>query len=279
MAWPASSSTATRRAAPTSRRLDVWLVEHGLAESREKAQALVMAGRVRVDGQPATKAGTAVRAAAAVDVIPGPQHVGRGAIKLEGALDAFGVDPRGRVAVDVGASTGGFTETLLQRGATRVYAVDVGHGQLHESLRGDARVVVLERVNARHLTAREVPEACGIATVDVSFISVTKLLAPLRTVLATEADVLVLVKPQFEVGRGQVGRGGIVKAPEKHLQALRDVAAAARSEAKLAVVAACPSPILGMEGNREFFLHLRTDAARALSPAELEELLVRTARG
>ena len=279
MAWPASSSTATRRAAPTSRRLDVWLVEHGLAESREKAQALVMAGRVRVDGQPATKAGTAVRAAAAVDVIPGPQHVGRGAIKLEGALDAFGVDPRGRVAVDVGASTGGFTETLLQRGATRVYAVDVGHGQLHESLRGDARVVVLERVNARHLTAREVPEACGIATVDVSFISVTKLLGPLRTVLAPEADVLVLVKPQFEVGRGQVGRGGIVKAPEKHLQALRDVAAAARSEAKLAVVAASPSPILGMEGNREFFLHLRTEAARALSPAELEELLVRTARG
>ena len=279
MAWPASSSTATRRAAPTSRRLDVWLGEHGLAESREKAQALVMAGRVRVDGQPATKAGTAVRAAAAVDVIPGPQHVGRGAIKLEGALDAFGVDPRGRVAVDVGASTGGFTETLLQRGATRVYAVDVGHGQLHESLRGDARVVVLERVNARHLTAREVPEACGIATVDVSFISVTKLLGPLRTVLAPEADVLVLVKPQFEVGRGQVGRGGIVKAPEKHLQALRDVAAAARSEAELAVVAACPSPILGMEGNREFFLHLRTEAARALSPAELEELLVRTARG
>jgi len=279
MAWPASSSTATRRAAPTSRRLDVWLVEHGLAESREKAQALVMAGRVRVDGQPATKAGTAVRAAAAVDENPGPQHVGRGAIKLEGALDAFGVDPRGRVAVDVGASTGGFTETLLQRGATRVYAVDVGHGQLHESLRGDARVVVLERVNARHLTAREVPEACGIATVDVSFISVTKLLGPLRTVLAPEADVLVLVKPQFEVGRGQVGRGGIVKAPEKHLQALRDVAAAARSEAELAVVAACPSPILGMEGNREFFLHLRTEAARALSPAELEELLVRTARG
>ena len=279
MAWPASSSTATRRAAPTSRRLDVWLVEHGLAESREKAQALVMAGRVRVDGQPATKAGTAVRAAAAVDVIPGPQHVGRGAIKLEGALDAFGVDPRGRVAVDVGASTGGFTETLLQRGATRVYAVDVGHGQLHESLRGDARVVVLERVNARHLTAREVPEACGIATVDVSFISVTKLLGPLRTVLAPEADVLVLVKPQFEVGRGQVGRGGIVKDPEKHLQALRDVAAAAQSEGKLAVVAACPSPIAGMEGNREFFLHLRTHAARVLAPAEIEELLVRTARG
>jgi len=279
MAWPASSSTATRRAAPTSRRLDVWLVEHGLAESREKAQALVMAGRVRLDGRPATKAGTPVPAEAAVDVLPGPEHVGRGALKLEGALDAFGVDPRGRTCVDVGASTGGFTETLLRRGAARVYAVDVGRGQLHESLRADSRVVVLERVNARHLTAREVPEACSLATVDVSFISVTKLLAPLRTVLAPEADVLVLVKPQFEVGRGQVGRGGIVKAPEKHLQALRDVAAAAQSEAKLAVVAACPSPILGMEGNREFFLHLRTHAARVLAPAEIEELLVRTARG
>ena len=232
-----------------------------------------MAGRVRVDGQPATKAGTAVRAEAAVDVIPGPEHVGRGAIKLEGALDAFGVDPRGRIAVDVGASTGGFT------GATRVYAVDVGRGQLHESLRGDARVVVLERVNARHLSAREVPEACGIGTVDVSFISVTKLLTPLRSVLAANADAIVLVKPQFEVGRGQVGRGGIVKDPEKLLQALRDVATAAQSEGKLAVIAACPSPIAGMEGNREFFLHLRTGATPVMPAATLEDLLVRTARG
>jgi len=238
-----------------------------------------MAGRVRVNGQPATKAGTSVRADVAVDVIPGPEHVGRGAIKLEGALDAFGVDPRGRVAVDVGASTGGFTETLLQRGATRVYAVDVGRGQLHESLRGDPRVVVRERVNARHLSAREVPEACGIATVDVSFISATKLLTPLRSVLAADADVIVLVKPQFEVGRAQVGRGGIVKDPEKHLQALRDVAAAAQSEGKLAVIAACPSPIAGMEGNREFFLHLRTGAAPLMAAAALEDLLVRTARG
>jgi 23S rRNA (cytidine1920-2'-O)/16S rRNA (cytidine1409-2'-O)-methyltransferase len=238
-----------------------------------------MAGRVRVDGHPATKAGTAVRADAAVDVIPGPRHVGRGAIKLEGALDAFGVDPRGRVALDVGASTGGFTETLLQRGVTRVYAVDVGRGQLHESLRGDARVIVLERVNARHLSPREVPEACGLATVDVSFISVTKLFTPLRSVLAADADAIVLVKPQFEVGRGQVGRGGIVKDPVKHLQALRAVATAAQSEGRLAVIAACPSPIAGMEGNREFFLHLRTEAAPAMPAAALEDLLVRTARG
>jgi 23S rRNA (cytidine1920-2'-O)/16S rRNA (cytidine1409-2'-O)-methyltransferase len=238
-----------------------------------------MAGRVRVDGQPATKAGTAVRAEAAVDVLPGPEHVGRGALKLEGALDGFGVDPRGRVAVDVGASTGGFTETLLQRGAARVYAVDVGRGQLHERLRGDARVVVLERVNARHLSAREVPEACSIATVDVSFISVTKLLNPLRSVLAANADVIVLVKPQFEVGRGQVGRGGIVKDPEKHLQALRDVATAAQSQARLAIAGACPSPIAGMEGNREFFLHLRTEGTPPLEAAALEDLLTRTVRG
>jgi 23S rRNA (cytidine1920-2'-O)/16S rRNA (cytidine1409-2'-O)-methyltransferase len=211
-AWPASSSTATREAALTSRRLDVWLVEHGLAESREKAQALVMAGRVRVDGQPATKAGTAVRADAAVDVIPGPSTwaAARSSSRARWTRSAStrAARGRGRRRLDRG-----FTETLLQRGATRVYAVDVGRGQLHESLRGDARVVVLERVNARHLSPREVPEACGIATVDVSFISVTKLLTPLRSVLAADADVVVLVKPQFEVGRGQVGRGWYREGP------------------------------------------------------------------
>ena len=253
-------------------------MEHGLAASREKAQALVMAGRVRVDGAPATKAGRAVRPDAAVEVLPGPEHVGRGAIKLAGALDALGVDPRGRVAVDVGASTGGFTETLLARGAVRVYAVDVGRGQLHERLRGDARVVVLERINARHLSAREVPEACGVATVDVSFISVRKVLPAVRSVVAADADAVVLVKPQFEVGRGQVGRGGIVKDPEQHLQTLRDVAAAAQSEARFVVRGACASPIAGMEGNREFFLHLRTDAP-ALTAEKMDALLLSVVRG
>ena len=253
-------------------RLDVWLAEHGLAPSREKAQALIMAGRVRVDGRPAAKAGMTVGASAVVDVLPGPEHVGRGAFKLAGALDAFAVDPRGRVAVDVGASTGGFTETLLERGAARVYAVDVGRGQLHEILRADPRVVVLERLNARHLSPREVPEACGIATLDVSFISVRKVLPAVRSVVAADADAVVLVKPQFEVGRGQVGRGGIVRDPERHLQALRDVAAAAQSEAMFVVRGACASPIHGMEGNREFFLHLRTDAA-PMSAAALAELL------
>ena len=242
-------------------RLDVWMVEHGLAESREKAQALVMAGRVRVDGAPASKPGDAVASGAAVELIPGPQHVGRGAIKLAGALDALRVDPTGRVAVDVGASTGGFTEMLLERGAVRVYAVDVGRGQLHESLRTDPRVVVIDGVNARSLSAREVPEPCGLATMDVSFISVLKILPALRGVLAPAADAIILVKPQFEVGRFRVGRGGIVSDPALHRQALRDVAWAAQHEMGYGLTAACASPITGAEGNREFFLHLARDGA------------------
>lgn len=237
-------------------RLDLWLVDHGLAESREKAQALVMAGRVRVDGRPVTKAGAAVKSAAAVAVQPGPQHVGRGALKLAGALDSFGIDPSGRVAVDVGASTGGFTETLLTRFARRVYAVDVGRGQLHERVRSDPRVVSLERINARDLSTREVPEPCDIATVDVSFISLLKILPALKAVLSPKADLLVLVKPQFEVGREQVGKGGVVKDPALHLQAVRQVVRGAGALG-FAILAACPSPITGSEGNREFFLHLR----------------------
>ena len=259
-------------------RLDVWLVEHGLAPSRERAQALIMAGRVSVEGQPAGKPGAAVAYDARVEVAPGPEHVGRGAIKLAGALDAFGVDPSGRVAVDVGASTGGFTETLLARGAARVYAVDVGRAQLHEKLASDPRVVVLDRVNARSLSAAQVPEPCGIATADVSFISVAKVLPALRGVLAPGADAVVLVKPQFEVGRGQVGRGGIVKDPELHAGAVRDVAEAAM-QSGYAVRGACASPIAGTEGNREFFLHLRAEEGAGLSAAALEEAIARAVRG
>jgi 23S rRNA (cytidine1920-2'-O)/16S rRNA (cytidine1409-2'-O)-methyltransferase len=237
-------------------RVDVALVERGLAESRHKAQALVMAGRVRIAGAPARKASDPVPEAAALEVLPGPEHVGRGALKLAGALDAFGVDPAGRVAVDVGASTGGFTEVLLARGAARVYAVDVGRGQIHERLRADARVVVRDKVNARNLSSAEVPEPCTLATVDVSFISVAKVLPALRGVLAPRADAVVLVKPQFEVGRAQVGRGGIVHDPALHAQALRAAADAAQREAGFGVRAACASPLTGAEGNREFFLHL-----------------------
>ena len=253
-------------------------MEHALAPSREKAQALIMAGRVRVDGAAASKAGAAVAVDAVVEVLPGPAHVGRGALKLEGALDAFAVDPAGRVAVDLGASTGGFTETLLARGALRVYAVDVGRGQLHESLSRDARVVVVDRVNARALTADHVPEPCGIATADVSFISVRKVLGPLRALLRPDADAVVLVKPQFEVGRGQVGRGGIVKDPELHLLALRTVAEAAAADSGYAVRGACASPIAGAEGNREFFLHLRP-GGESMSGAELDAAVEKAVRG
>lgn len=247
-------------------RLDVWMVEHGLAESREKAQALVMAGRVRIDGAPASKPGDAVADGAAVELIPGPQHVGRGAIKLAGALDALHVDPTGQVVVDVGASTGGFTEMLLERGAVRVYAVDVGRGQMHERLRTDPRVVVIDGVNARSLSAREIPEPCALATMDVSFISVLKILPALRSVLAPAADAIVLVKPQFEVGRFRVGRGGIVSDPALHRQALRDVAWAAQHEMGYGLTAACASPITGAEGNREFFLHLVRDGSPLAGP-------------
>jgi 23S rRNA (cytidine1920-2'-O)/16S rRNA (cytidine1409-2'-O)-methyltransferase len=259
---------------PKPPRLDVWLAAHGHAESREKAQALVMAGRVRLNGLPALKAGSPVRAEDTVEVGSGPAHVGRGALKLEGALDAFAIDPRGRVCLDVGASTGGFTEVLLRRGARRVYAVDTGRGQLHESLRADPRVVLRERTNARRLSTVEVPEACGLAVMDVSFISVRKILPALRGVLAPAADVVVLVKPQFEVGRAQVGRGGLVKDPTLHAQTVRDVARHAQDELGFGVVGACPSPLTGAEGNREFFLHLRP-AAPSLAPEALEALVER----
>ena len=168
--------------------------------------------------------------------------------------------------VDVGASTGGFTEVLLRRGARRVYAVDAGRGQLHEQLRHDPRVVVLERTNARHLSPAAIKERCGMAVMDVSFISVRKLLPALRPLLTREADVVVLVKPQFEVGRRQVGRGGIVKDPALHAQALMAVAQAAEAEMGYAVAAACPSPIRGATGNQEFFLHLRREGQRLPEP-------------
>ena len=256
------TAAASRRAPqagarPRRMRLDAWLHARGMAESRQKARALIMAGRVRVEGAASAKPGTAVAPDARIELLPGPRHVGRGALKLEGALDAFGIDPTGRVALDVGASTGGFTETLLARGAARVYAVDVGRAQLHEKLRCDPRVVALEKLNARALSQREVPEPCGLAVMDVSFISVLKILPALPALLAPDADLVTLVKPQFEVGRSQVGRGGIVSDPALQLEALSRVARSARDELGYAVLGACASPITGAQGNREFFLHLR----------------------
>jgi 23S rRNA (cytidine1920-2'-O)/16S rRNA (cytidine1409-2'-O)-methyltransferase len=258
-------------------RLDVWLTEHGLAESREKAQALVMAGRVRVNGAPASKPGTRVRPSSSVVVAPGPAHVGRGALKLAGAFDAFALDPTGRVAVDIGASTGGFTQTLLERGAARVYAVDVGRGQLHEKIRADPRVVVRERTNARTLGTADVPERCALAVMDVSFISVGKILPALPGILTPDADVVVLVKPQFEVGRREVGRGGLVKDPALHLRVLQETAALAQ-RLGYGVRGAAASPVTGAEGNREFFLHL---VAGSPSPfaEDLDRMLARAVAG
>jgi len=253
-------------------RLDVWLTEKGLAESRAKAQALIMAGRVRLHGQPATKPGTAIREDAVVELLPGPQHVGRGALKLAGALDGFAIDPKDKIAVDVGASTGGFTEVLLSRGVLRVYALDVGRAQLHESLRRDPRVHVIDGVNARHLSAHEIPDVCQMATMDVSFISVLKILPALRSVLMPDAEVVVLVKPQFELTRRNVGRGGLVTDPDLHRRALAGVAHTAHGEHGYAVLNACASPIAGAEGNREFFLHLRPSGA-SLPPEHWEAMI------
>ena len=252
-------------------RVDRVLVDRGLAKSRERAQALVMAGRVRIDGRPAAKPGQLIAPDAVLDVIvPDHPFVGRGGVKLAGALDRFGLGVAGTVALDIGASTGGFTDCLLRRGTARVYALDVGTGQLDWSLRRDPRVVVLEGINARYLRPDALPEPVGLVTVDVSFISLRLILPVLPPILAPAAEVLVLVKPQFEVGREDVGPGGIVREPGLHRAALDTVAGAAAG-CGFTVRGGCPSPILGAEGNREFFLRL------ALGPpapaAVVEDLL------
>ena len=241
-------------------RLDTLLVERGLVATRERARALILAGQVRINGQPATKAGHAVQTDDAVTLDqPDHPYVGRGGLKLAHALDAFGISPAGQLALDVGASTGGFTDVLLQRGAARVVALDVGHGQLDWKLRSDARVVVLERQNARTLTPGQLPEDArcfALITVDVSFISLRQILPVLPPLLARGGDVVALVKPQFEAGRGEVGKGGIVRDEDVQRRVVEDVTAAARALgfARLGVV---ESPITGMEGNREFLIHLR----------------------
>jgi 23S rRNA (cytidine1920-2'-O)/16S rRNA (cytidine1409-2'-O)-methyltransferase len=236
-------------------RLDQLLVDRGLAESRQKAQALILAGSVLVNGQKAEKPGHTVPADVRVEITEKLRYVGRGGLKLEAALDRFGIAVDERVCLDVGSSTGGFTDCLLQRGARRVYAVDAGTGQLDWKLRNDARVVVRENVNARYLTSEVVPEPCDLATFDVSFISVTKILPAVPPVLRPEAELVILVKPQFEVGRDQVGKGGIIRDPELHEQACRKVAAAVEELGYKAEW--MDSPILGAEGNREFLLHGR----------------------
>lgn len=238
-------------------RLDKLLVDRALVPSRERARALILAGKVVVGEHAVDKAGAQVAEDAPVRLkgedIP---YVSRGGLKLEKGLDHFAVDPAGRVAIDVGASTGGFTDCLLQRGATKVFAVDVGYGQLAWSLREDPRVVNLERTNIRELTTERLGERPSLAVIDASFISLDKVLPPTLALLAPGAEVLALIKPQFEVGKGQVGKGGVVRDAEQHAAVVERIRALAESLGCL-ILGVTESPILGPKGNREFLIHLR----------------------
>ena len=238
-------------------RLDRLLLSRGLAPTREKAQALILAGAVSVDGRRVDKAGTPVDEAAEI-MVAGPPHpyVSRGGVKLAAALDAFGLDPAGAVCLDVGASTGGFTDCLLQRGAAKVYAVDVGHGQLDAKLRSDPRVVAREKVNARSLSEDDVPEPVSLAAIDVSFISTRLVLPPVVRLVEGRGAIVVLVKPQFEAGRAEVGKGGIVRSEAVRLRVLGEVEGYGR-DAGLDPIGSIRSPVRGAHGNEEFLLGFR----------------------
>jgi 23S rRNA (cytidine1920-2'-O)/16S rRNA (cytidine1409-2'-O)-methyltransferase len=243
--------------AKTKIRLDLAVVERGLASSRERARALILAGQVSVEGQVVSKAGTPVAADARIELArPDHPYVGRGGVKLAAALDAFGIEVAGRRALDIGASTGGFTDVLLRRGAAAVVALDVGHAQLDWRLRSDPRVIVREGLNARSLTSHDLPWPPDVVTIDVAFISLRHILPVLPPLVAPPADVVALVKPQFEAGREEVGAGGVVTDPAIHAAVLDRVTEAARS-AGLERLAMAPAAIPGAAGNQEFFLHLR----------------------
>jgi 23S rRNA (cytidine1920-2'-O)/16S rRNA (cytidine1409-2'-O)-methyltransferase len=244
-------------------RLDKLMVERGLAPSREKAQALIMAGQVVLGDHAAQKAGQQVAADVELrikgELLP---YVSRGGLKLEKGLDQFGIDPSGRTAIDVGASTGGFTDCLLQRGASKVYAVDVGYGQLAWKLREDPRVVVMEKTNIRHLQPEQLDPLPDLAVIDASFISLNLVLPPTLALLQRPAEVVALVKPQFEVGKGAVGKGGIVRDPRLHDEVLSNMERLA-AELSAELLGICDSPSTGADGNREFLMGLRIQGATA----------------
>ncbi|HYD68217.1 TlyA family RNA methyltransferase [Azospirillum sp.] len=236
-------------------RVDVALVERGLAESRAKAQALILAGVVYSDTKRIDKAGDTIAEDAPLSV-KGQDHpwVSRGGLKLVKGLDTFAIDPAGLVALDVGASTGGFTDVLLSRGAAKVYAVDVGHGQLAWKLRQDPRVAVLEKTNARHLTRAEVPDPIGLVVCDASFIGLEVVLPGPMALTAPGARLVALIKPQFEVGKGRVGKGGVVREPELHAEVCERIEAWLGAQPGWRVLGLAESPILGPEGNKEFLI-------------------------
>ena len=238
---------------PAKRRIDQLMVERGMAESRVRAQALILAGYVRADGRRIEKPGHAVPETAEIELTERLRYVGRGGLKLEGAIRHFAIDVAGRICLDIGSSTGGFTDCLLQHGAARVYAFDVGIGQLDWRLRKDPRVLVREGVNARYLQPSDLPEPVDLAVCDVSFISVTHILPVLPPLLRSPAALVILIKPQFEAGRDQVGRGGIVRDPAVHAEICARIKAAVESLGFR--TALMESPILGAEGNREFLLY------------------------
>ncbi len=244
---------------PRRERADKLLVAQGLAETREKAQALIMAGVVRRGTHRIDKAGVRIPADTVLEVHGNPlPFVGRGGLKMAGALDRFGIDPTGMVVLDIGASTGGFTDCVLQRGAKSVHALDVGRGQLHWKLRSDERVTVREGINARYLAPGDFEVDFDLATVDVSFISLRLIVPAVRTA-ATPGQWILLVKPQFEVGRGQVEAGGLVTDPAKHRRVLAEVLEMVQGEG-LTPSGLIPSPVRGAQGNREFLLHLRPES-------------------
>jgi 23S rRNA (cytidine1920-2'-O)/16S rRNA (cytidine1409-2'-O)-methyltransferase len=237
-------------------RIDNLLVARGLFESRESARRSIMAGDVRVGDRTIAKASELIAPDAAVSVSKTPQYASRGAIKLAGALDSFRVDVRGKVALDIGASTGGFTDCLLQRGAKQVYAVDVGHGQLAWKIRKDPRVVVLEKLNARFLSREHIPVIVDLSVIDVSFISLTLILPRAFELVTAEGMILALIKPQFELERKDVGRGGVVREAELHQKAHEKIVKFVEA-AKQCVVGVVPSVITGADGNQEFFICIR----------------------
>lgn len=233
-------------------RIDVLLVQKGLVSTRARARSLIMSGAVFVDGVRVDKAGTLVPEGSNIEIKDSAlRYVSRGGIKLEAALREFGVDAQDKVALDIGASTGGFTDCLLQHGAKKVYAVDVGYGQLDWKLRNNPRVAVKERVNARYLKFEDIGEPVDICTIDVSFISLTMIIPPLLHILKPGGILIALIKPQFEVGKGEVGKGGIVKDEGKHKEVV-DKITSFLEELNFKILGVIPSPILGADGNKEF---------------------------
>lgn len=253
-------------------RLDVLLYQKGLVSSREKARAVILAGKVRVNGQRIDKPGSTVEEQDRLEVEEPPRYVSRGGFKLEKALSVFDVDFTGKVVLDVGASTGGYTDCALQHGAARVYAVDVGYGQLDWSLRNDARVVNIERTNIRYFTREQLGEIVDIITIDVSFISLKKVLPVVKDFVHEQGDIICLVKPQFEAGREKVGKKGVVRDPQVHVQVLRDCLAMAEEQG-LYVRNLTYSPLKGPEGNIEFLLHLRQKRPGADSENLVEQVV------